>query len=196
MVDPAQETAEANRLARIAVNLGADDAFVLGASGFAIAYVVGDVEGGAAYIDRALYLNPNLATVCGVAGWISISLGKQDIGIAQVARAIRLSPLDPSLIHWQIWTATAHFFAGRDEEAMSWAKAVSAEHPDNPQALGILAGSLALLKRAEEAQDVVAHIREVYPTSRITVIAASGMPLRRQQDRDRFAEACRLTGLS
>jgi TolB-like protein/class 3 adenylate cyclase/tetratricopeptide (TPR) repeat protein len=195
MVDPAQETADANRLARIAVKLGADDAFVLGASGFAIAYVVGDAEAGAAYIDRALSLNPDLAPVCGVAGWVSIRLGKPDIGIAQVARAMRLSPLDPSLVHWQTWTAAAHFFAGRDEDAISWAKAILIEHPDNPHALGVLAASLALLERTEEAQKVVAQIRQVYPMSRASIIVASGMQLQRPQDRDRFAEGMRLAGL-
>jgi adenylate cyclase len=188
MVDPPQETADANRLARTAVKLGADDAFVLGASGFAIAYVVGDVEGGAAYIDRALSLNPNMAPVCGVAGWVSISLGKPDIGIGQVARAMRLSPLDPSLVHWQLWTATGHFFAGRDDEAISWAKAGLREQPDNPQALGILAASQALLGHVEEAKKVVEHLNEVYSVS----LSSSGMPLRRPQDQKRQAEAWRL----
>ncbi|MDA9496231.1 adenylate/guanylate cyclase domain-containing protein [Bradyrhizobium sp. CCBAU 11357] len=193
-VDPVQEAADANRMARTAIRLGPDDAFVLGASGFAIAYVVDDVEGGAAYINRAFSLNPNLAQVCGVAGWISISFGHPEVGIGQVARAMRLSPLDPALVTWQLWTAAGHFFAERDEEAISYARAVLAESADNHHALGIIAASLALLNRIEEAQKVTAHIRTVYH-SRVSIIATTRMPLRRAKDRERLSEGWRLSGL-
>ena len=61
MTDRAQEIAEAERLARRAVELGKDDAVALCYGGFALAYVVGELDDGAAFIDRALALNPNLA---------------------------------------------------------------------------------------------------------------------------------------
>ena len=61
MLDRVQETAETARLARRAAELGWDDAVALAWGGFALAYVVHDVEVGAALIDRALLLNPNLA---------------------------------------------------------------------------------------------------------------------------------------
>jgi TolB-like protein len=76
MVDAAQETAEAYRLVQMAVKLGADDAFVLGLSGFATFYVFGDVEGGAVYIERARSLNPNLAILWGGAGLINVCLAR------------------------------------------------------------------------------------------------------------------------
>jgi hypothetical protein len=41
---------------------GADDAVALCQAGFALAFVVGDLNDGAALIDRALVLNTNLAT--------------------------------------------------------------------------------------------------------------------------------------
>ena len=192
MVDPPRETAEADRLARTAVKLGADDAFVLGASGFAIGYVVGDLDGGAAYVDRALSLNSNLAGVCGVAGWINICLGKPDVGITQTMHAMRLSPLDPSFGLWQLWTATGHFFAERDEEAVTWAKAVLLDRPDNPNALALLAWSQAFLGRFEEAKKAIARLCEVFPLLRLSDL---NMPLRRPQDHKRRAEAWRLVGL-
>jgi adenylate cyclase len=55
------EIAEMTRLAQRAVELGKDDAMALAASGWALAFAVLDLGGGAALIDRALGLNSNLA---------------------------------------------------------------------------------------------------------------------------------------
>src|SRR5262249_48109458 len=60
-IDRVHEIGETTRLARRAAALGKNDAVVVGISGFALASVVGDAEGGGALIDRALMLNPNLA---------------------------------------------------------------------------------------------------------------------------------------
>ena len=57
----ANEIAEVARLAQRAVELGKDDAIVLTASAWALAYFVHDLEAGASLIDRALVLNSNLA---------------------------------------------------------------------------------------------------------------------------------------
>src|SRR5262249_98299 len=59
VIDREQEVAEARRLALRAVKLGKDDASVLCFSGIALAYVARDLDDGAAFIDRALFLNPN-----------------------------------------------------------------------------------------------------------------------------------------
>src|SRR5262249_49115400 len=61
MIDRAQEMAEAEQMARTSVALGKDDAVALARGGHALAYVIGDVDGGADFIDQALSLNPNLA---------------------------------------------------------------------------------------------------------------------------------------
>lgn len=64
-----QEFAEARRLARRAVQLGVDDGTVLCFAGYALAYVAGDLDDGAACIDRALLINPNLAMGWFASGW-------------------------------------------------------------------------------------------------------------------------------
>lgn len=51
-----------------------DDAIALSRSGIALAYVMGDKNSGAAFIDRALALNPNLATAWLFSGWIRADL--------------------------------------------------------------------------------------------------------------------------
>jgi adenylate cyclase len=61
MLDRVRETGEAAWMARKAAEVGRDDAIALARGGFALAYVVHDVDAGAAFIDRALLLNPSLA---------------------------------------------------------------------------------------------------------------------------------------
>jgi len=61
--------------------------------GFALAFVVGEVEDGAAFIDRAVVLNPNLAAGWFLSGWVNVYLGKPDVTIERATRAIHLSPL-------------------------------------------------------------------------------------------------------
>ena len=71
VTDRAKEVAEAERLARRAVALGKDDAVALARGGHALAFVVGELDAGAAFIDQALVLNPNFAV-----GWLLERLGE------------------------------------------------------------------------------------------------------------------------
>ena len=64
MADRAVENREAARLALEAVEVGKEDPVALSMGGFALAFVVGEVEDGAILIDEALILNPNLAAGC------------------------------------------------------------------------------------------------------------------------------------
>src|SRR5262249_7052648 len=108
-----QEMGEARRLARRAVDLGQDDAVALAFGGYTLARPGGDVEGAAAFIDRALTLNPNLAAAWHYSGLTKIWLGEPDIAIEHCAIAMRLSPLDPLIHYRQSTTALAHLCAGR-----------------------------------------------------------------------------------
>jgi TolB-like protein len=87
------QIAEVTRIAQRAVELGKDDAFALTAGGHALAYVVRDLEVGAALIDRALVVNSNLAVAWSSGGWVKTWLGEPEAAIECFARAMRLSPL-------------------------------------------------------------------------------------------------------
>ena len=78
--DTADEIAEVTRLARRAVELGKDDAIALAASGWALAFIVRDLEQGAALVDRALVLNSNLAEAWIFGGWVKNWLGEPEAG--------------------------------------------------------------------------------------------------------------------
>src|SRR5262249_8042450 len=121
------ETAEAVRMARRAAELGKDDAVALAASGLILAHRGRDLDPGVALVDRALTLNPNLALAWYWCGWLKIWLGEPDAAIERLARAMRLSPLDPNITRMQNAVAHAHFHAERYEEASSWAAMVLQE---------------------------------------------------------------------
>jgi TolB-like protein len=202
IIDRAQETAETARLARRAAELGWDDAVALAWGGFALAYVVHDVEVGAALIDRALLLNPNLAEAWHFSGWVRIYLGEPEIAIEHLAHAMRLSPVDPLTFVTQMAIAFAHFFAGRYDDASSWAEkalATSApglrERPVYHPALLIAVASNALAGRLEVARNTIARLRQLNPTPHISNLK-NQIPLRRPEDLARYAEGLRKAGLT
>jgi tetratricopeptide (TPR) repeat protein len=142
----AKEIAEVARLAQRAVELGKDDAIALAASGWALAYVVRDLEAGAALIDRALGLNSNLAEAWIYGGWVKNFLGEPETAIERFARALRLSPLDPRVMTIRTGTAFAHFHLGRYDEAASWAAMALQDNPDFQPGLRIAAASNAAVR--------------------------------------------------
>ena len=58
--------------------------------------------------------------------------GEPDDAIEHFARAMRLSPLDPEMYRMQAGTALAHLFAGRFDEASSWAEKAFRDLPSFP----------------------------------------------------------------
>src|SRR5439155_21207138 len=143
------EIAEVKKLAQRAVELCKDDAIALEATGYALAVVVRDLEVGAALVDRALVLNSNLAEAWSWGGWVKLWLGEPEAAIERFARAMRLSPLDPSLLLMRGGTAHAHFFLGRYDEAASCAAMALQDNADYQPGLRIAAASTAIAGRAE-----------------------------------------------
>jgi TolB-like protein len=195
MTDRVTEIAEATRLARRAVELGRDDAVTLSFGGQVLAAVVGELDDGAAYVDRALSLNANLANGWGVSGWMKICLGEPDVAIEHEARAMRLSPLDPRLFAWQFHTAYAYLFTGRYDEAASWAARSLRYQPNHLAPMRILAASDALAGRLDEAQRAMTRLRLLDPALRISNLEDVLPPFRRAEDRAKLVEGLRKAGL-
>jgi TolB-like protein/tetratricopeptide (TPR) repeat protein len=191
----ANEIAEVTRLAQRAVVLGKDDAFALAASGFALAYVAGDLGVGAALIDRALVLNSNYAEAWNFGGWVKIWLGEPAAAIERFARAMRLSPLDPWLTGMRGGTAHAHFFLGRFDEAASWAAMTLQDNPDFQTGLRIDAASNAMAGRPEQAHKAMARLRQVNPALRVSTLKDVVGPYRHAEDLSRYEEGLRQAGL-
>jgi TolB-like protein/tetratricopeptide (TPR) repeat protein len=194
MADRAKEIAETARLARQAVELGRDDAVALTMGGFALAMVIGEVEDGAALIDRALILNPNLALGWLLSGFVKGWLGEPEVMIERGTRAIRLSPLDPLISLAFALIGTGHFLAGRYDEASSSAEKGLGQQPNHAGVARLAAVSHALAGRLDQAHKAAARMRQIDPTFRVSDFRRR-FPFRRPEDLARFEEGLRKAGL-
>ncbi|MBW9064137.1 adenylate/guanylate cyclase domain-containing protein [Rhizobium herbae] len=194
MVDRAHETAETERLARRAAALGKDDAVALSTAGIAFTYVLGALDHGADLLQRALALNPNWAPTWLFSGWAGIWRGEPEVALDHLARAMRLNPQDPQMFNAQAAMAAAYFFAGRYDDASAWARAAIREQPVHFIATCVAAASHALAGQAEEAAEAMTRLRQLDPDFRLSSLSDL-FPIRRPEDRARWADGLRNAGL-
>jgi len=191
VADRSRETAEATSLAHKAAQLGRDDAIALSEAGFALAFVAGELDRGAALIDRAMTLNSNLASAWRFSGYTRVFLGDSDVAIRHLEQAIRLSPLDPLIFIVYNGLALAHFFSGQYDAA---AAAAEKAGPNYITGVLMLAVSLALAGRTSESEKALSRLRELDPGLSAAKFAEL-WPLRRPEDCARFQEGMRKLGL-
>lgn len=194
MTDRPREIAEGARLARLAVELGRDDAVALTRGGHALAHLAGDVDGGIALLDRARLLNPNLAPAWFLGGILRALRGEADAAIKDLTHAVRLSPLDPEMFRMQVGMALAHFFAGRFDPASDWAEKALRNLPCLLAAVALMAASHALSGRMDKAKQAMQRLHELDPSLRVSNLK-DWLPIQRSEDFKRFADGLRLAGL-
>ena len=173
--------------------LGSDDGLALCYAGHALANVVGDLDAGARASERALVINPNFAPALVTSAFVNIWEGKPDLALDRLTRAIRLSPLDPSMPFFHAAIAHAHFHAERYEEAIPWAvKAIDARN--DLDGVRVLAATLGHLGRTEEAHAAVTKLREIDPVLRVSTLQNVVGPYR-PEGLKRYQEGLRKAGL-
>ena len=163
--DPLKDIAEVDRLARKAAELGRDDAVALATAAIALSFVVGDLDRGREFVDRATALDPNMAWAWLFSGWTRVFLGEPEAANEQLARAIRLSPLDPYRASMFGAMASTYFFVGRYDEALGWAERSASSVRAEGGFLYIramMAASAALAGNAARAQE---GLRQAPPRS-------------------------------
>jgi len=192
--DRAAEIDEARRLARRAAELGRDDAAALANAGMALVAVAGELDDGAALLERALALNQNLAWVWHSSAVARAFLGEPDTAIERAACAMRLSPQDPQTFAMQMATAWGHFFRGRYEEASSWAQAGLRQQPNFLMANSVAAAAAALAGKPAEATRALTRLRELNPNLRLSNLHEL-QPFRRSEDLALWSDGMRRAGL-
>jgi adenylate cyclase len=188
------ESAEVERLARRAASLGKDDAVVLTMAGIALAYSLADLEGGESLINRAVSLNPNLASAWFFSGWVKVLLGDSAAALERLARAMRLSPQDPNMYNMHTATAAAHFIAGNYHQAMSSAAAAVENQPNFVLANSLLAASAGHCGDASTARNALARLLHLVPQLHVKGITDL-FPVRRGEDLARLADGLRKAGM-
>lgn len=195
MIDRDKETTEGLRLAQCAVELGRDDAVALTRGGHALAHFTGDLDGGIALLDRAIFLNPNLASAWFLGGFLRTWHGECDSAIECFERAMRLSPVDPELYRMQAGIAMAHLFAGRIDTASQWAERSYGNLPSFLMVAALLAATRALSLRKEDARRAMDEVQKLDPALRVSNIT-SWLPISRPEHLSIFADGLRKAGLA
>ena len=186
--EPDNERRETARLAQEAVRLGKDDALSLSWAGHSLAMVVGELKEGAALIDRALVFNSNHALSWSLSGWVRIWLNQPEIAIEHFARAMRLSPLEPSFHEFEAGIAFAHIRAHRYDEALLWAEKAVRDQPNSADAAMALAVGSALVGDLERAKGAMKRVLEIAPGRRVSTVVGPGR-------HGRFTDALRKAGM-
>jgi len=187
MVDVEQETGEAIRLARRAIELGQLDEAALCLGGFVLAYIAEDLDFGAECIERSVSMNINLAIGWNHSGWVQVYLGNHEAGLEHQRKAERLSPRDPNIMQVRLGMAVAHFFNEDYEAAARLAERIVGEFPTFLPAWRMMAVSGALGGNPPILEKANRKYLELAPHEPVSVLASS-MPLRRLEDRERYKE--------
>ncbi len=166
--NPKEDVAQTIRLAQKAVSLGKDDAVTLYASGYALAFVAGDLAAGGALLEEALALNPNLAIAWSNSGFVKLWSGEVETAIECIMRAVRLSPLDPMLHVMESAIAHAHYQADRFEQAASWAEKALRRQPTWTPAARVAAASYAQARLSGQVEQAMARLRAMQPELRVS----------------------------
>jgi TolB-like protein/tetratricopeptide (TPR) repeat protein len=194
MTDHVQERAEAIRLARKAVHFGEGDPVALCMGGYALAFIAHEFDDAAAFVDRGLVVNPNLAQTWALSAWLRIWRGEPDLALDHVARAMRLSPLDPSRAGMHGAMAYAYFLKSRYDMASSCAEKAMRDNPASLLAVCVFAASNAYAGRLESAQAGAAKALESSPDLRVSILKDLA-PFRRADHFARFVNGLRKAGL-
>jgi TolB-like protein len=192
--DPEAESAEGARLARRALDLGRDDTATLTMAAFTLAFLQGDLDVATDAFARALALNPNSPGALGMQGWIHVWRGEPELALANVERALKLSPADTYSFAWWSVGAHAHFFCGRYDDALSWAQRGLRERSGYLASERMVLASAALGERSPGPEMSMARLRELDPTLRLSNLREQ-MPFRRAEDLAMLTAGLRKAGL-
>ena len=160
----------------------------------ALAILTGDLDSGLVLLDRAKMLNPNLGAAWFLGGYVRVWRGDLDDAIAHFTQAMRLSPLDTEMYRMQAGMAFAHLFAGRLDEASSWATKALRSLPSFLMVVAVMAASHALAGRIDDARRAVERLRQLDPRLRASNLT-EWLPIRQPQHLAIFSDGLRRAGL-
>ncbi len=146
-----------------ALAIKADDALANYLHGYVLKRLRKDLNQALAATERAVVCDPNLAVAHNYLGQIKVFLGRANEAAEHTLKAIALSPRDPQLALWYYQLAVTYIHRQRDKEAVEWARRAVQVNPNLRYPYRVLAASLALSGRVDEAKRVAAEMLRRYP---------------------------------
>jgi len=122
-----------------------------------------DIDTSITLIDRALALNPSLSMAWQWSGCVRFLAGLPDLALEHPETGMRLSPRDPFGGLCDAMIGTAHFLAGRFDEAIARISVGLEQVPSFAYAYSVLAAASAHAGRLDAARQALARLRAVVP---------------------------------
>jgi adenylate cyclase len=158
-----EDTGEACRLARQALEAARDDAETIWQAALTLFFLAGEAAMAAAALDRAMALNPNSANAWLARGIIHAWRNQPEAAIEAIERARRLSPFDPYTFRNAYNLAIAHLAARRFEQAIEWADRALHDQPRTVTAMRVKVAALAHLGQVDEARAELSRMLAIDP---------------------------------
>jgi TolB-like protein len=171
----AETRATAMRHARVAIEVGGDDAMALAMGGFVIGVVERDYQTALDALDRSVTLSPSSALAFGFSSIIRAWIGDDAAAIAHATMGIRLSPYDPLIYLPNVGLAFAQLFSGNFYEAASAASRASSANPRFSVPRYLHVAALVRLGRQDEAKSIAKVLLEVQPSFTISGLVAGNI---------------------
>ena len=158
--------------ARMAADIAPDDPIVLTVLGIALT-ISREFQAAQIVIEKALALDPNSAWAWNRSAFLHTYFDEPDTEIDQFAKALRLSPLDPTTFMTYAGIGMAHFVAGRYLEAVQWDEKALLAHPKAIFINRLLAAAYALSDKQAEAEASVRNLLVGYPDITVRAVRAA-----------------------
>jgi len=186
-----REKSEVARLWKMVARVGSDDGRALGSAGWAVAHVLRDFSSAKELIDRAVQLNPNLASAWTSSAWINIWGGDPEMAVEQLSLAQRLDPVST------YFSPMAHalYFLSKYEQALEQAQRQLWSNYNTHAGLRIGAASAAFAGQSEAAQQLIARLLAIDPAFSVSRLSEYLGPYQRPELVEKYAEGLRLAGL-
>ena len=192
--DPVADAAAAEQAAQTALALDGNDATAFMQYGGVLVQALGRYQDGLSLLNKAIELDPNLASAWALRGVCIAGQGRVDEAIQDYEQALRLSPRDP--LRWlaQHGLAWAHLMAGQYEEAIRWASTALQLQPHLGFTLRVAIAANALGGRLEDARQLLAKHMTLEPQMRISSIRSSYLRRVNLQSWEILADGLRKAG--
>lgn len=193
--DDNRDFREAAELLRRALDADPTDPVALTIAAFLAAMLRRDYQAGWDLVDRSLAINPNNALSWCIRGWINAWAGETETAIAELEKAMRLSPLDPQWgSTFKQGMANTLCWAGRAEEALPWVRSTLEERPDWTVASILLVAALWLSGRHADAREAAREHIKKFPRASVRR-AVEVTPIRGTSGHERYFDALRQAGI-
>ncbi len=170
--------------------------YALGAMG-SVLQVSGEPERALAMLSRQVEVNRNYAPAWHKISYTQATLGRHEEAIRAGDEALRLSPRDGRLYSFLVVTAAAHLYAGRDREALVWARRSIDARSDFSISHAWAAAAAANLNEMDTARKEIGEFQRLQPHYTVESFRREGQSQNPDflRQRERFYAGLRRAGL-